>query len=80
MGDCQQASLQIWDWVVEEEMSKKRRKLSEDEKLARWGKRLQKVADKALAQGRISFVDYRDISFHALLAVRPRECVKVTGL
>lgn len=56
------------------------KKLSEDEKLARWAKRLQKAADKAYAEGRISHFDYRDISFKALEAAKPRAFVRVIGL
>lgn len=58
----------------------KPKKLSEDEKLARWAKRLQKAADKAYAKGRISHFEYRDISFKALDAAKPRAFTKVTGL
>lgn len=56
------------------------KKLTEDEKLRRWGIRLQERADKAFAEGRISRVDYRDISWHALQAVKPRDCAKIVGL
>lgn len=56
------------------------KKLTDDEKIFRWGKRLQSKADKLLAEGRISVVEYRDASWHALQAMRPRMSVKIVGI
>lgn len=58
----------------------KREKLTNDQALYQWGAQIQKKADRLLAEGRINRVDYRDASWVALQAMRPRDCVKVIGL
>jgi polyhydroxyalkanoate synthesis regulator phasin len=42
--------------------------------------RLQKLADKAVAKGRISHPEYRDLSWRILQAMKPADCARVIGL
>lgn len=55
-------------------------RLTADQRLQRRAARLLKRADKALREGKISLVDYRDVSRVALRAMRPREHATGVGL